>query len=176
MNYFQQFPTINYNEHQVRNILARVKLTEVLNSTQLTYFDYQLDEGDQAWIIADQYYGSVDRTWLVYLSNNIIDPFYEWYMDTFTFENYITKKYGSLSAAKANLIGYNEVIDGEKTGIKFSPTSFTYSTDINKSNWTPIYSYDEEDEANEARRSIKLLSNKYADLAETNLKDLLSNG
>ena len=90
MNYFQQFPTINYNEHQVRNILARVKLTEVLNSTQLTYFDYQLDEGDQAWIIADQYYGSVDRTWLVYLSNNIIDPFYEWYMDTFTFENYIT--------------------------------------------------------------------------------------
>ncbi len=176
MRYFQQFPTIEYNDHQVKNILARVKLADVLNNTQYTFYDYELEDGQQPWIVADQYYGSVDRTWIVYLSNNIIDPFYEWYMDTYTFENYITKKYGSISAAKANLIGYNEVVDGEKTGIKYSPLSYTYSTDNNKSNWTAFYSYDEEDEANEARRTIKLLSKKYASLAETNLKDLLNNG
>ena len=34
MRYFQQFPTIEYNEHQVKNILARVKLADVPNNTQ----------------------------------------------------------------------------------------------------------------------------------------------
>jgi len=176
MKYFKQFPDITYDNHQVKNILARVQLSNILKSKRYTYFDYELQEGDQPWIIADQYYDSPDRVWLVYMSNDIVDPHYEWLMDTFTFENYIIKKYGSIATAKADLIGYNEVVNNVKTGIVFSKESYIYSTDVNKVNWTPIYSYDKEDEANEARRSIKLLSNEYADIAESNLKALLSNG
>ena len=173
MKYFKQFPTITYDNHQVKNILARVKLTELLKNERLTYFDYQLDDGDQPWIIADQYYDDPNRAWLVYMSNDIIDPVYEWYMDTYTFQNYITKKYGSLATAKAQIDGYSEVVDGVKTGTIYSTDTYVYSNDVNKVNWTPIYAYDAEDEKNEARRDIKLLNKKYVDIAESNLKALL---
>lgn len=91
MNYFQHFPIINYNNEQTRNILKRVKLRELLKDQVFTYFDYQLEQGDQPWILADQYYGDVNRVWLVYLSNDITDPFYDWYMDQQIFDNYILK-------------------------------------------------------------------------------------
>lgn len=173
MRYFKQFPTITYSDVQVKNILARVKLSDVLKNYKLTYFDYTLKDGDQPWMIADQYYDNVDRVWLVYMSNNIIDPVYEWHMDTNRFEDYIKKKYGSIATAKADLIGYNEVVNGVKTGVTFSKDTFALSSDTNKSNWTPIYSYDREDEINESRREIKLLAKGYAQTAESNLKSLL---
>jgi len=173
MRYFKQFPDITYNDHQVKNILARVKLADILKGQRLTYFEYQLDDGDQPWIIADQYYDDPNRAWLVYLSNDIIDPLYEWYMDSYAFENYITKKYGSVSAAKAQLESYREVVDGVTTGVTFTADSYKYSNDVNKVNWTPLYAYDIEDELNDNRRNIKLLNKVYVDIAESNLKALL---
>lgn len=173
MRYFKQFPDISYNNTQVKNILARVKLSDVLKEERYTYFDYTLRDGDQPWMIADLYYDNVDRVWLVYMSNDIIDPVYEWYKDSYAFENYIKKKYGTIAAAKSDLIGYKEVVDGIETGVTYSKDTFALSSDVNKSNWTPIYSYDHEDEINESRRNIKLLSKSYAQLAENNLKALL---
>lgn len=173
MRYFKQFPDITYNSHQVKNILARVKLSDLLKGQRLTYFDYQLDDGDQPWIIADQYYDDPNRAWLVYLSNDIIDPLYEWHMDSYAFENYITKKYGSISTAKAKLESYKEVVDGVATGVIFAADSYKYSNDVNKVNWTPLYAYDIEDELNESRRNIRLLNKVYVDIAESNLKALL---
>lgn len=167
MNYFQHFPIINYNNEQTRNILKRVKLRELLKDQVFTYFDYQLEQGDQPWILADQYYGDVNRVWLVYLSNDITDPFYDWYMDQQIFDNYIFKKYGSIEHAKSNIIGYKD------NDIFYSVDTFRLSTDSNKINWTPIYSYDDEFKKNEDRRSIKLLNKTYAKIAEDNLKLLL---
>ena len=117
------------------------------------------------------YYDSVDYIWLVYLSNDIIDPVYGWHLDTREFEKYIIKKYGSIGAAKANLEGYK---DNDGTGRKYSVDTFTLSSDPNKSNWIPIYSYDREDEENEAKLTIKLLDKRFANQAQKNLVALLN--
>lgn len=176
MKFFKQFPEIIYNSYSVKNVLARVKLSDLIKPSRMAYLPYTMTDSDAAWVIANDYYGSPDLVWLVYMSNNVVDPYYDWYKNTLEFESYIKKKYGSLEAAQSDLIGYKEVVDGEETGIIYSPESYTYSTDANKVNWTPLYSYDKEDEENEARRTIQLLNNAYARQAEANLKDLMKRG
>ena len=60
-------------------------------------------EGDRADTIANYYYGDPGYDWIVYFSNNIVDPYYDWYMDSNSFKNFITNKYGSLTVAKRNI-------------------------------------------------------------------------
>lgn len=176
MKFFKQFPELVYGQYTVKNILARVKINDLVKTNRVSFLPYTMEDSDAAWIIANEYYGSPDFVWLVYMSNNIVDPYYDWYMNTLEFESYIKRQFGSIEAAKNNLIGYKEVVDGTETGVIYSVDSFTYSNDVNKVNWLPIYSYDALDEENESRRTIQLLNNSYARQAESNLKDLLKRG
>ena len=56
--------------------------------------------------IAYYYYGSTDYTWLIYLANNIVDPYHQWPLSQENFNKYLIEKY----AAKSGKTGY-EVID-----------------------------------------------------------------
>ena len=105
MKYFESLPKIVYNEFTVTNILTRVKMADI-NSDQMVFLPYTIEEFDKPWTIAHDYYNNVDRTWLVYLSNDITDPVYDWYMDTYSFEKFLKKKYGSIEAAQTNLYLY----------------------------------------------------------------------
>ena len=58
---------------------------------------FTIKEGERAEDIADYYYGSVDYTWLVYLSNNILDPYHEWPMAEAEFNQYLIEKYSEES-------------------------------------------------------------------------------
>jgi hypothetical protein len=44
--------------------------------------------------------------WLVYLSNQIVDPYYGWLMDYNEFAAHIKKKYGSIEAAQQQILWY----------------------------------------------------------------------
>lgn len=168
MRYFDQFPIIQYNKFDTRNIIAKVKLSDVLNEEYFSYANYTLKEFDSPWTIAHDYYGSVDRTWLVYLSNNIIDPYYEWYMDQENFDNYINKKYGSYEAAISNISHYKDA-----NGDIYTKDTYTYgSTDL-KNSLTAVTDYTKELEENESRRNIRLIRFDLATTAEQNLKGLL---
>lgn len=180
MNYFKLFPEINYNDYMVKNILASVKINNLVKVNTESYYPYTIDEQDQAWMIAEDYYGQASFVWLVYMSNEIIDPYYEWYMDTEKFERYIKKKYNSLALAQSTILHYKEVISGVETGRTVSKDTYTYlpasansDTFAVVGNLLPVYAYDYEDELNESRRVIKLLNNVYAEQAAENLKALL---
>ena len=59
--------------------------------------------------IAEYYYGSTDYTWLVYMSNNILDPYHQWPMAEADFINYLIEKYG----AESGRVG-DEVVEWTK--------------------------------------------------------------
>lgn len=168
MKYFEQFPIIQYNQYNTRNIIAKVKLTDVLSEDYFSYANYSLKTFDTPWTVAHDYYGTVDRTWLVYMSNKVIDPYYEWYMDQENFEKYIVKKYGSIESAISNIHHYE---DADKN--IYSVDTYTYADTDLKNSLTGITNYRYEDLKNEDRRNIRLLRYDLASLAETNLKELL---
>ena len=58
---------------------------------------YTIKEGYKPEDVAYAYYGSTDYTWLVMMSNNIIDPYHQWPMAEADFNAYITDKYAEQS-------------------------------------------------------------------------------
>ena len=172
MPYFDKFETVFYDNFQIKNLLSRVKMTDVAKEYATAFLPYTIKEGDTPYQVAFDYYDTVDLTWLVYMSNDIIDPHYGWYMDTRKFEAYIEKKYGSIEAAQSNLEGYKDNLD---TSIEYSVDTYTYyEGSADKTQWVPIYSYNRESEENDAKLSIKLLDKRFSGVAEKNLVALLN--
>lgn len=181
MNYFEQLPEIVYGKYTIKNILARVKISDLVKTTTEAYYPYTIDENDEPWMIAEDYYNDATLVWLVYLSNNIVDPYYDWYLNTEKFERFVAKKYNSLAAAQSLVLHYKEIVDGVETGRIFSKDTFTYlSTSPGSSkfgtitNFAPVYAYDYESELNDRKRVIKLLSVEYVEQVKKNLQDLMS--
>lgn len=105
-NYFENFPTINYQGRNVRDITRRNKFLKSVTTNPLLFLPYTVKEGERPENIAYNYYGSTDYTWLVYLSNNIVDPYHQWPLSEEDFHKYLIQKY----EAQSLRTGY-EVID-----------------------------------------------------------------
>lgn len=106
-NYFDRFPLTEYNGQAVRNILTKVDLTEQSKKDIYTYFDFTLEEGlTRPDILSNNYYDSPDFDWVFYLVNDVVDPYYSFYLEIDAFENYIVKKYGSRQAAEETIVFY----------------------------------------------------------------------
>jgi|TARA_B100001093_G_scaffold110887_1_gene103214 hypothetical protein len=106
MKYFENFPVIEYEGRRIRDISRRSNFVRAVSNNPYLYYPYTVTEGERAEDIANFYYGSVDYVWLVYMANNIIDPYHEWPMDPQTFNDYLVEKY----QAESGEIG-EDVID-----------------------------------------------------------------
>jgi hypothetical protein len=107
--YFQDFPVIQYEGRKVRDITRRSTFLKGVSNNPYLYYSYTVTDDERAEDVALSYYGSVDYIWLVYMANNIIDPYYEWPMDSQTFNDYLVSKY----TAQSGKIG-EDVIDWTK--------------------------------------------------------------
>ena len=97
MKYFENFPIIEYDGKKVRDITRRNTLMRNLQTNPLVFLPYTVKEGEKPEDIANFYYGSTDYTWLVYLSNNIVDPYHQWPKSELELQDYIIDKYADES-------------------------------------------------------------------------------
>lgn len=99
--YFSKFPTVSYptrikdNKAYVvgRNIIRRVALSEETKNSSGAFIEYNIKDGERPEHIADRVYGNPNDHWVVLLSNDIIDPYHDWYKSSAVFEEYVLKKY-----------------------------------------------------------------------------------
>ena len=121
MSYFDRFPSMLYDiskpgvtEPKVvvtKDIIRRVKLRSNIADNIFSYDPYDIKDGERPDIVADAYYGNVNYVWLIFLANDIVDPYYDWPLTTNQFEQFIIDKYGSIEASKdttstTNIIHY----------------------------------------------------------------------
>jgi hypothetical protein len=104
MFYFNSFPkviTTDYNGNGIllTNILKRINIIPGLLSNPLLLYKYDLQEGDTPDIVANKYYGDSYRYWLPLFANNIMNPQWQWPMDSNVFDSYIQNKYTEAAAA-----------------------------------------------------------------------------
>lgn len=159
-NYFDKFPLINYKGVVSRNVLLRAKLKDIVKNQATAFYPYVVKEGEKPDHIAYNYYGSTNYTWLVLLSNEIVDPQFQWYLSTTEFERYIRKKYGSIAAAQA------DIRFKKKDDILYSPDTAVAGASI-------VSAYDIESEHNDTHREIKLLNRVYLSQVTDNLGKIL---
>jgi hypothetical protein len=103
--YFTHFPKINYLNRIVTDITSRVKIIEDLQSDPYAFLPYTIKGDDRPEDIAYYYYGDQNKVWLIYLANQIIDPYTQWPLSNENFEKSMLKKYnkGSQDFVSSNV-------------------------------------------------------------------------
>ena len=100
MQYFREFPTVEYNisgkngnTKTVTDIWRMVKARSKI-ANNITLFDnFDVPEGDSPETVAYKVYGSTDYFWVVCLMNNIVNRYYDWPLDEYSFQKFLSEKY-----------------------------------------------------------------------------------
>ena len=107
-SYFSAFPKINYNGVSATNITLRAKLVNSFSQQAINFYPYTIKDGETPDTLAYDYYGKPEYSWLIFMTNDIIDPYYDWPISTIDFDKYIEKKYGSVDAARDQIAYYKQ--------------------------------------------------------------------
>jgi hypothetical protein len=176
---FDRWPTVSYdikkngNPLQLTDITLRFKINELLRDKSAIMYQYDVQDGERPDIIAYKYYEDAKLDWVILLTNNIIDPQFEWPLDDRSFERYMRKKYGSLEAAKRTHHAYEQVLhfqsvnfDGtivpeKKVIIDKESYDNANPTLRQLGTYRAIDKYTHELELNQARSRIKILDKRY---------------
>ena len=158
--YFKNFPLVTYNSKLVRNIMLKSAFIDELNLGDTAFYTYEVKDGERPTTVAFNYYKSIDYVWLVFLSNQITDPYFEWPLSSQELDAHIIKKYGSLETSQQTIVEYKNT-DYDITTLD----TFNYyqQNKIPTENLTPVYAYDKEVQLNEQKRNIQLIPNIYAE-------------
>lgn len=105
-NYFSKFPTITYANTVCRDLSRRAKLSANTMRDLSQYYEVEIRDGTRADLISFGYYDDSSLDWLIYLSNEIVDPYYQWHLSTQDFKKYLIKKYGSVEASQKHIKYY----------------------------------------------------------------------
>lgn len=106
MNYFNNLPSVVYNGHTVKNLLCRARLSPKTAKQPGALLPYYAEESLRADQISNLYYDSPAFTWLVWMSNYVIDPYYDLAVSDNDFLNFIKSKYGSVELASRKIAYY----------------------------------------------------------------------
>jgi len=106
-NFFKHYPLVRYGNNVSNtvsvNLMAKIAFQKTIQQNFEVFHPYTIEEGDRADTIANFYYGDPGYDWIVYFSNNVVDPYYDWFMDGESFNRFITSKYGSLTSARRSV-------------------------------------------------------------------------
>lgn len=134
--YFSFFPSLMYANTASTNLIAKVKFDETVLKRSATFYPYTVVNNERADRIADSYYGDPSYDWLIYLSNNIIDPQNEWPKSENEFNDYLNLKYGSISNTQIQTAFYRVNYDTDESVI--STAVYAALSAGQKKYWVPI--------------------------------------
>jgi len=104
--YFNKFPIIQYANTMVRNITERTRILHNHLVNPDAYFPYTLPDHMRADLLANQLYQDSFMDWILYLNNNVMDPYYDWHLSDNEFYATINDKYGSIPVAIQKIAYY----------------------------------------------------------------------
>jgi hypothetical protein len=200
-NYFEKFPRILYSLDNlasgqvVPDILRRVAAVNELKLNNSYFDEYDIRDGDTPEILADKIYGDSGLHWIILMTNDIIDPRFDWPLSYNDFINFCIAKYGSLEATydTNKVVGYGDKeleLDSVFLVFESSTVKEPIRLVLNKKNSDVSYRkalsyavnpliekeishFDYEYEKNEAKRRIKLIKPEFISEIITNFDNLI---
>lgn len=164
--YFNFFPKTLYSLSDkptsadfITNIIARFGFEKELKENSNIYYPYDIQDGDTPETIANKYYGSPERHWVVLLFNDIIDPQYDWPLDQRTIIKYINDKYSANGSANVT----------PQTGLAWSQSN-------TKSYYKVVTRVTNNATKNTIKEKIELDANTYANVVISNSTRTLQSG
>lgn len=181
-NLFENFPRISYTlddgdtEQVVVDIFKRVILSKEFQEN-ISYFElYDVQHGETPEEVAFKFYGSENLHWLVLMTNNVIDPRFEWPISEENLLKIVSSKYGGNNNVftknrARNIKGYqvetffvlteDSTHKNPKRLIIESPDEDGINVPVSYQESETIFNYDTnydvEQTKNESYRSIKII-------------------
>ena len=172
--YFRPFPTVRYSQKKnnnfelLTNITLRYKVKELVKRRKSIYYDYVVKDSDRPDIIAYKYYDDETLDWVLFLINDIMDPYYDWPLTQEGFNAYMKSLYGSVSTSQTTIYEYRKILSAQSVRNDGSVIpKRTVVVDLNTYNSLAatdreiIYAYDYYLEQNDAKRRIKILDKRF---------------
>jgi len=165
MAYFNQFPLMAYdvkgnsNYKLLPNILKRVKLRSGIRSGSFLFDKYDVREGERPEDIAFKYYGDPELHWVILMTNDITDRYYQWPLTQPQFQEHLTDKYGAGNEDAVH--HYEKTQDSGPTSSRDS----SHLVECNSDDGDPaiISNRQYEQRKQDEYRQIRLLDRQYLD-------------
>jgi hypothetical protein len=144
--YFKNFNTIQYGNNTVVDITERIVTLNNVEKNPYIYYPLEIIEGARPDQITDKSYNDPYASWILYLFNDITDPYYEWPLTEFQLNKFIESKYNSMPQAmqkiafwRNNWSGKEDIsvaeyaaeINNNAERIKYWKANYNYNGTIN---------------------------------------------
>jgi len=165
MSYFDRFPLMAYdmkgdkNYKLLPNILRRVKLRQNVRSGSFLFDNYDVKDGEKPEDIAYKWFGDPELHWVILMTNNITDRYYQWPLSQPQFAEHLTDKYGAGSEDAVH--HYEKTTDSGPT----SSRDNSHLVECNEDDENPaiITNRQYEQRKQDEYRQIRLLDRRYLD-------------
>ena len=161
MSYFNKFPLITYDikGNKVRkllpDILRRVKLRASIKSGGMLFDKYDVKEGEKPEDVAFKWFGDPELHWVILMTNNVTDRYYDWPMNQAQFAEYLNDKYSNPDA-----IHHYEVTKDSGRTTSQGPSDYSHKVEVNSDtdNAVSVSFREYEEREQDKKRQIQLLN------------------
>ena len=175
--YFNKFPKGNYDLKGdgkfklVTDIMRRVKVRSKIVDEASLYDKYDVPSGEKPEDTAFKHFGDAELHWVILLTNNVTDRYYDWPLSFQDFETFVKDKY-----ANPDGIHHYEVTrsSGKTTGN--GPDDYSHKIEVNSdaSGAQSVSNREFEQRLQDQKRQIKLLNPSFLGLFIQEFEKLIS--
>ena len=166
MSYFDKFPLLVYdakgqgNYKLVTDILRRVKMRSAIKDGAVLFDKYDVKNGENPEDVAFKWFGSADLHWVILLTNNITDRYYDWPLNQVQFAEFLTDKYG---AGNEDGIHHYEITKSSGNTSSAGPGDYSHKVEVNsdEDNASSVSNREYEERLQDKKRQIKLLNKSF---------------
>ena len=166
MAYFSRFPLMAYdvkgNEQYklLPNILKRVKLRAGIRAGSFLFDNYDVVDGERPEDVAFKIYGDAELHWVILMTNNVTDRYYQWPLSQPQFAEHLTDKYGAGNEDAVH--HYEKTTDSGRTSSN-GPNDYSHLVECNEDDENPaiITNRQYEQRLQDGYRQINLLDRRY---------------
>ena len=153
----------NGNEKLVTDLMTRVKVRDKVIDEISLYDKYDVPSGERPEDTAFKHFGSSQYHWVILLTNNITDVYYDWPMSEQDFETFIKDKYSNPDG-----IHHYEITQssGKQTGE--GPADYSHKIEVNSdtAGAESVSNIEYERREQDKKRQIRILLPQYLSVFE----------
>ena len=111
MSYFGYLPELQYNitgskygeKYTARDIFIRNLIKQNVVENAVEFEKHTIGDGERPDTTSYILYGSVKYDWILFLTNQMFNPYFDWPLSNQDFTKMIKGKYGSVERAKKHI-------------------------------------------------------------------------
>jgi hypothetical protein len=175
MAYFDKFPLMVYDVKNDENykllpdILRRVKIRSGLRAGAFIFDNYDVQDGERPEDIAFKWFGDPQLHWVILMTNNITDRYYQWPLTQPQLQEHLEDKYG---LANIDAVHHYEIT---QTSGPTSSRDHSHLVECNSDEDNPaiITNRQYEQRKQDEYRQIRLLDTKFLDIFVEEFESLI---